>query len=176
MLIITLVLIFALCNSMIQAQSINQRLRMDSGASMIKTSLDTISNGEKYCAFEGVIFNVDTSNLYGIEIYLNSHQTFFLSNKNEIHIRCTDGYVYKTPVITDGFLIHEGQTFLASIHVYIDAMNNFIRSPISSISLVTDHFRHKIEIDEKNGKSFQNHLQFMKNINVYEEMKVISTE
>jgi hypothetical protein len=173
MLKITFALTFALSNTLILAQSISERTIMKSGAIMIKTSLDTISLGNIYCAVEGNIFNVDSTNLYGIDLHLIAPQTFFLSHKNTIQIRCINGFVYYDSVITDGLFIQEGQPFITSIHIPKDALHELIRTPISSISLVTQNFRHKIDIDYKQNHLFKKHLDFMNNMNVYDEIKYI---
>jgi hypothetical protein len=173
MLKITLALTFALSNTIILAQSISVRKILNTGANMIVTSLDTISLGNKYCAVEGNIFNEDSTNLYGIDLHLIAPQSFYLSRKNTIQIRCINGFVYDDFVITDGLFIQEAQPFITSIHIPKDALNELIRTPISSISLVTQNFRHKIEIDYKHNHSFQKHLEFMNNMNVYDEIKYI---
>lgn len=171
MLKITLALTFALSTTTLLAQSISVRKIMDGGVININTKLDSISSGNKYCAVEGNIFNVDSLNLYGIGIHLISPQTFFLNRKNTIQIRTNDGFVYEDYVLTDGLFIQEGQPFIATIHIMKEAMNHFSRSLVTSITLVTENFRHKIEIDNKQNPSFQKHLEFMNNINVYDEIK-----
>lgn len=162
-------LLLSLISITIQAQSISKRTVDSSGSIMIFTTPDTLALGSNYCVVEGVIFNADSVNYYAVILYFNAPQTFFLIAKDKIRIRYNDGEVYDEFAYTEGEFFTEGQLLKVMLPVSEKALNKIVRNPVTSITLITEKFKHTLKVDDAYNKSFQNLSQYMLHMNVYDE-------
>ena len=139
-------LLFSLFSITIQAQSLSKRTVDSSGDIMIYTTLDTIALNTEYCAVEGVISNADSVNYYALFFYFKAPQTLFLTSRDKIRIRYNDGEVYDDYVFTEGEFFTEGQLTRMMLPISENALHKMNRNSVASISLITEKFKHKIEI------------------------------
>jgi len=165
----TLILFICFSGFALQAQSISERDVDSSGNITIITTLDTLASDPKYCYTEGVIYNSDSVNYYGLVFYFDAPQIFFLTAKDKIRIRYNDGEVYDEFVNTDGEFIIKDDLLKIMFPVSENALNKMLRNSVTSITLITEKFRHTINVDVAYNQTFKNLSEYMLNINVYDK-------
>ena len=168
----TLTLLICFSGITLQAQSINERIVDNDGNITIVTKPDTLSSYPAYCYTSGIIYNLDSINRYGMVFYFHAPQTFFLTAKDKIRIRYNDGQVNDEFVITDGDFIMEGDKLKIMIPITENALKKMLRNSVTSITLITEKFRHTINVDVAYNQTFKNLSEFMLNINVYDDQVV----
>lgn len=172
----TLTIFICFSGFALQAQSISERDVDSSGNITIITTLDTLASDPNYCYTEGVIYNSDSVNYYGLVFYFDAHQIFFLTAKDKIQIRFDDGEVYDDFVITDGEFISDGELVKIMFPIVKNALNKMLRNSVTSISLITEKFRHTIKVDEAYNQTFQTLSEYMLNINPYDKNGIMWSE
>jgi hypothetical protein len=165
----TLTLLICFSSIALQAQSINERIVDSAGNIIIVTNADTLNSYPEYCYTSGIIYNSDSINQYGMVFYFHAPQTFFLTAKDKIRIRYNDGQVNDEFVITDGEFIMEGDLVKIMFPITENALNKMLRNSVTSIILITEKFRHTINVDVAYNQTFKNLSDYMLNINVYDE-------
>ena len=172
----TLILFICFSGFALQAQSISERDVDSSGNITIITTLDTLASDPNYCYTEGVIYNSDSVNYYGLVFYFDAPQTFFLNTKDKMRIRYNDGEVYEEIVITDGEFISDGELVKIMFPIVKNALNKMLRNSVTSITLITEKFRHTIKVDEAYNLTFQTLSEYMLNINPYDKNGIMWSE
>ena len=165
----TLILLICFSGIALQAQSINERIVDSAGNILIVTNADTLNSYPEYCYTSGIIYNSDSINQYGMVFYFHSPQTFFLTAKDKIRIRYNDGQVNDEFVNTDGEFIIKDDLLKIMFPVSENALNKMLRNSVTSITLITEKFRHTINVDVAYNQTFKNLSEYMLNINVYDK-------
>lgn len=151
------------------AQSISKRTVDSLGNIFIVTSRDTLSVGARDCRVEGIVFNSDSTNYYAAAFYLSAPKTFFLTNKDKIHIRYADGEVYEQEAFTEGeFFTKDGQVTV-TVPISEEALFKMRQCSVSDISLITPSFRHTISLPEAYRNRFTQLATYLLGLNVYDE-------
>jgi len=101
--------------------------------------------------------------------YFDAPQIFFLTAKDKIRIRYNDGEVYDEFVNTDGEFIIKDDLLKIMFPVSENALNKMLRNSVTSITLITEKFRHTINVDVAYNQTFKNLSEYMLNINVYDK-------
>ncbi len=161
--------IFVFLSYITYSQAISKRTVDSSGHIIIFTTIDTITNRTQYCAVEGLIYNDDSVNYYALNFYLNSPESFYLTSKDKIYIRYSDGQVYEVSPLSDGNYYTKGQQEYITIPVSENALYGMLQYPVKSICIITEKFRYNIPVDLNYEKTFGNLADFMLNLNVYDE-------
>lgn len=165
----TLTLLICFSGIALQAQSISERVVDSSGDITIITTRDTLASYPNYCYTEGFIYNSDSVNYYGLVFYFDAHQIFFLTAKDRFQIRYNDGEVYDDFVVTNGEFVSEGELVKIMFPISENALNKMLRNSVTSITLITQKFRHTIKVEEAYNQTFQTLSEYMLNINVYDK-------
>ena len=93
-----------------------------------------------------------------------------------MRIRYNDGEVYEEIVITDGEFFTEGQLAKTMFFISENALNKMLRNSVTSITLITEKFRHTIKVDEAYNLTFQTLSEYMLNINPYDKNGIMWSE
>ena len=165
----TLTLLICFSGIALQAQSISERVVDSSGDITIITTRDTLAADPNNCYTEGFIYNSDSVNYYGLVFYFDAHQIFFLTPKDRIQIRYSDGEVYDDFVVTNGEFVSEGELVKIMFPISENALNKMLSKSVTSITLITEKFRHTIKVEESYNQTFQTLSEYMLNINVYDK-------
>ena len=172
----TLTLLICFSGFALQAQSINERIVDSAGNIIIVTNPETLSSYPKYCYTSGIVYNSDSINQYGLVFYFHAPQTFFLSAKDKIQIRYNDGELYDEFVMTKGEFITEDELVKIMFPIAENALNKMLRNSVTSVTLITEKFRHTIKVDEAYNLTFQTLSEYMLNINVYDKNGIMWSE
>ncbi len=152
-----------------QGQSILKRTVDSSGNITISTTIDTLAMGPKDCMVGGLVYNADSIKYYALVFYFKAPKTFFLTGKDKIYIRFDDGQVYDENVYTNGEFFTEGNRASVTIEISEQALQKMSRCFVTSVSLINDKFRHKMNVQDPYNRTFEDLAYYLLDLNPYDE-------
>jgi hypothetical protein len=139
------------------------------GNIFIITEQDTISVGNKDCRVEGRVLNSDSTNFYVFAFLFTSPKTFFMTSKNKIQIRFSDGEVYEDNIYTDGEFIGKERELKIKIQVSKYILTQMKDQSVASIVFITSSFKHVIPLTDLYQNKLMSLSAFLLDIDVYND-------